>query len=90
MKMLIVILLSLFVCTQGCAQTDCVEHNKGKNMKRYFDIKTFNENQNRAGYYEWGADVHRGKVPLRIEKEKRRAKKERDKEKWEELLAKAV
>ena len=42
------------------------------------------------GYYEWGADVHRGKVPLRIEKEKRRAKKERDKEKWKELLAKAV
>ena len=53
MRMLIVIVLSLFVCTQGCAQTDCVEHNKGKNMKRYFDIKTFNENQNRAGYYEF-------------------------------------
>ena len=51
--MLIVILLSLFVCTQGCAQTDSVEHNKGKNMKRYFDIKTFNENQDRAGYYEF-------------------------------------
>ena len=51
--MLIVIVLSLFVCTHGCAQTDSVEHNKGKNMKRYFDIKTFNENQNRAGYYEF-------------------------------------
>ena len=51
--MLIAIVLSLFVCTQGCAQTDSVEHNKGKNMKRYFDIKTFNENQNRAGYYEF-------------------------------------
>ena len=51
--MLIVIVLSLFVCTQGCAQTDCVEHNKGKNMKRYFDIKAFNENQDRAGYYEF-------------------------------------
>ena len=53
MKMLIVIVLSLFVCTHGCAQTDSVEHNKGKNMKRYFDIKIFNENQNRAGYYEF-------------------------------------
>ena len=53
MKMLIVIVLSLFVCTQGCAQTGSVEHNKGKNMKRYFDIKTFNENQDRAGYYEF-------------------------------------
>ena len=53
MRMLIVIILSLFVCTQGCAQTDSVEHNKGKNMKRYFDIKTFNENQDRAGYYEF-------------------------------------
>ena len=53
MRMLIVIVLSLFVCTQGCAQTDCVEHNKGKNMKRYFDIKTFNEYQGRSGYYEF-------------------------------------
>ena len=53
MRMLIVIVLSLFVCTQGCAQTDGVEHNKGKKMKRYFDIKTFNENQDRAGYYEF-------------------------------------
>ena len=53
MRMLIVIVLSLFVCTQGCAQTDCVEHNKGKNMKRYFDIKTFNEYQGRSGHYEF-------------------------------------
>ena len=53
MRMLIAIILSLFVCTQGCAQTDSVEHNKGKNMKRYVDIKTFNENQDRAGYYEF-------------------------------------
>jgi len=53
MRMLIAIVLSLFVCTHGCAQTDSVEHNKGKNMKRYFDIKTFNENQDRAGYYEF-------------------------------------
>ena len=30
------------------------------------------------GYYEWGADVHKGKVPLRIEKEKGRAKEERN------------
>ena len=51
--MLIVILLSLFVCTQGCAQTDSVEHNKGKSMRRYFDIKTFNENQNRSGNYRY-------------------------------------
>ena len=51
--MLIVIVLSLFVCTQGCAQTDGVEHNKGKNMKRYFDIKTFNEYQGRSGHYEY-------------------------------------
>ena len=53
MRMLIVIVLSLFVCTQGCAQTDCFEHNKGKNMKRYFDIKTFNEYQGRSGHYEY-------------------------------------
>ena len=30
------------------------------------------------------------KVPLRTEKEKGRAKEERNKEKWKELLAKAV
>ena len=53
MRMLIVIVLSLFVCTQGCAQTDCFEHNKGKNMKRYFDIKTFNELHGRSGHYEY-------------------------------------
>ena len=53
MRMLIVIVLSLFVCTQGCAQTDCVEHNKGKNMKRYFDIKTFNEFHGRSGHHEY-------------------------------------
>ena len=53
MRMLIVILLSLFACTQGCAQTDSIEHNKGKNMKRYFDIKTFNENKDHAGFYEY-------------------------------------
>ena len=53
MRMLIVIVFSLFVCTQGCAQTDSVEHNKGKSMRRYFDIKTFNENQNRSGNYRY-------------------------------------
>jgi len=53
MKMLIVILFSLFVCTQGCAQTDSVEHNKGKNMKRYLDIKKFNEHQDGLGYYKY-------------------------------------
>ena len=53
MRMLIAIVLSLFVCTQGCAQTDSIEHNKGKNMKRYFDIKTFNELHGRSGHYEY-------------------------------------
>jgi len=53
MRMLIVIILSLFVCTQGCAQTDSVEHNKGKNMRRYFDIEAFNKNRVRVDYYEY-------------------------------------
>ena len=51
--MLIVIVLSLFVCTQGCAQTDSVEHNKGKDMRRYFDIEAFNKNRVRVDYYEY-------------------------------------
>ena len=38
---------------RGCAQTDSIEHNKGKNMKRYFDIKTFNELHGRSGHYEY-------------------------------------
>ena len=53
MKMLIVILFSLFVCTQGCAQTGSVEHNKGKNMRRYFDIEAFYKNRVRVDYYEY-------------------------------------
>ena len=53
MRMVVVIILSIFVCTQGCAQTAGVEHNKGKNMKRYFDIKSFNENQDGSGDYEY-------------------------------------
>jgi len=53
MKMLIVIVLSLFVCTQGCAQTDGVEHNKGKKMRRYFDVKAFNELHGRSGHHEY-------------------------------------
>ena len=56
MRLFVVIILSLFVCTQGCAQADSVEHNKGKNMKRYFDIKNFNENQDGAGDYEYKTD----------------------------------
>ena len=51
--MLIVIVLSLFVCTQGCAQTDGVEHNKGKKMRRYFDVKAFNELHGRSGNYRY-------------------------------------
>ena len=51
--MLIVIVLSLFVCTQGCAQTDGVEHNKGKKMRRYFDVKAFNELHGRSGHHEY-------------------------------------
>ena len=53
MRTLIILAMVLSASTRGCAQTDSVEHNKGKNMKRYFDIKIFNENQNRAGYYEF-------------------------------------
>ena len=53
MRTLIILAMVLSASTRGCAQTDSVEHNKGKNMKRYFDIKTFNENQDRAGYYEF-------------------------------------
>ena len=56
MRLFVVIILSLFVCTQGCAQADSVEHNKGKNMKRYFDIKNFNENQDGAGTYRYTAN----------------------------------
>ena len=53
MRMLAIISLLMPLCTLCCAQTDGVEHNKGKNMKRYFDIKSFNENQDGSGDYEY-------------------------------------
>ena len=51
--MLAVIPLLMAFCTLCCAQASCVEHNKGKDMRRYFDIKTFNEKQDRSGCYEY-------------------------------------
>ena len=56
MRMLAVISLLMSSCTLCCAQASSVEHNKGKNMKRYFDIKNFNENQDGAGDYEYKTD----------------------------------
>ena len=53
MRMLAVIPLLMSFCTLCCAQTDSVEHNKGKDMRRYFEIKTFNEKQDRSGCYEY-------------------------------------
>ena len=53
MRTLIILAMTLFASIRGCAQTDCVEHNKGKDMRRYFDIKTFNEKQDRSGCYEY-------------------------------------
>ena len=53
MRTLIILAMVLSASIRGCAQTDSVEHNKGKNMKRYFDIKTFNENQDRSGNYRY-------------------------------------
>ena len=53
MRTLIILAMVLSASIRGCAQTDSVEHNKGKNMKRYFDIKTFNENRDRAGNYRY-------------------------------------
>ena len=51
MRTLIILTMVLSASIRGCAQTDSVEHNKGKDMRRYFDIKTFNEKQDRLGYY---------------------------------------
>ena len=53
MRTLIILVMVLSASIGGCAQTGSVEHNKGKNMKRYFDIKNFNENQDGAGDYEY-------------------------------------
>ena len=53
MRMLAVISLLMSSCTLCCAQASSVEHNKGKDMRRYFDIKTFNEKQDRSGCYEY-------------------------------------
>lgn len=53
MRMLAVIFLLMFFCTLCCAQTGSVEHDKGKDMRRCFDIKKFNENQDGAGTYRF-------------------------------------
>ena len=53
MRMLAIISFLMPFCTLCCAQTDGVEHNKGKDMRRYFDIKTFNEKQDRLGNYRY-------------------------------------
>ena len=41
MRMLAIISLLMPFCTLCCAQTDGVEHNKGKSMIRYLDIEEF-------------------------------------------------
>ena len=53
MKTLIILAMVLSASIRGCAQTDSVEHNKGKDMRRYLDIKKFNENQDVLGYYKY-------------------------------------
>ena len=52
MKLFVVIILSLFVCTQGCAQADSVYSHKGKGMKRYFDIDDFVAKAKGSDFYE--------------------------------------
>ena len=53
MRTLIILAMMLSASIRGCAQTDSVEHNKGKNMRRYFDIEAFNKNRVRVDYYEY-------------------------------------
>ena len=52
-RTLIILAMVLSASIRGCAQTDSVEHNKGKDMRRYLDIKKFNENQDVLGYYKY-------------------------------------
>ena len=53
MRTLIILAMVLSASIRACAQTDSVEHNMGKNMKRYLDIKKFNEHQDGLGYYKY-------------------------------------
>ena len=53
MRTLIILAMVLSASIRGCAQTDSVEHNKGKDMRRYFDIEAFNKNRVRVDYYEY-------------------------------------
>lgn len=52
MKSFVVIILSLFVCTQGCAQTDSVYSHKGKSVIRYFDIEEFKRKSTTSSGYD--------------------------------------
>ena len=52
MKLFVVIILSLFVCTQECAQTDSVYSHKGKSVVRYFDIEEFKRKSTTSSGYD--------------------------------------
>ena len=55
MKLFVVIIFSLSVCTQGCAQVDSINNNKDENMVSKFDIKDFYTNSDEAGFYKYVA-----------------------------------
>ena len=50
--MLAIISLLMPFCTLCCAQTDGVEHNKGKSMIRYFDIEEFKRKSTTSSGYD--------------------------------------
>ena len=62
MKLFVVIIFSLSVCTQGCAQVDSINNNKAENMVSKFDIKDFYTNSDEAGFYKY-TPVRDKKVP---------------------------
>ena len=55
MKILVILALTLFVCTQGSAQADSTYHQERMNLVQYLDVRDFEVSQNCLGDYEFQA-----------------------------------
>lgn len=55
MKILVILALTLFVCTRGSAQADSTHHQGAPDLVQYLDVRDFEVSQNCLGDYEFQA-----------------------------------
>ena len=56
MKILVILALTLLVCTRGSAQADSTYHQGALDLVQYLDVRDFEVSQNCLGDYEFQAD----------------------------------